>query len=192
MNYFLVTEKRKKVKQVPSTNQNVWSAFSHKTQKMLKIFSRSGSLKEKEEPLPVEAIPFPPSPRYRIALIVNGNRYDSTLLANGIVRAAELAGGAACHVLFYDHREHDKFASRLNSANYDGIFVRISNSGFNIRNGNVLDVNFISACEAKRNFDDMMKRQLSSGKPVWPRPSMASAFNARDIAVRLKVFFVFI
>jgi len=99
-----------------------------------------------------------------------GVRYDSTPIANGVIKA-----GASCDLIDYTPEDHDGFASKIKK--YDGLIVRI-NPGQLSAPGVVAG--------AQQRFDDLMMATVRSGAPVWSSPAVQTQLGAKDALVKIK------
>ena len=130
-------------------------------------------------------LPAPANPRYKMAVIgftapggpemntdkdKTGSRYDSTPIANGVIKA-----GASCDLIDYTPDDHTGFATKL--AAYDGVIVRI-NPGQLSAPGVVPG--------AQQNFDALMMATVAKGVPVWSSPAVQTQLGAKDALVAIK------
>lgn len=99
-----------------------------------------------------------------------GVRYDSTPIANGVIKA-----GAACDLIDYTPDEHDGFANKLSK--YDGLIVRI-NPGQLSAPGVVQG--------AQERFDKLMMNMVKRGRPVWSSPAVQTQLGAKDALVKIR------
>jgi len=126
-------------------------------------------------------LPAPASPKYKVALcasyvtshpsggsdkLVNGHRFDTIAIANGLINA-----GIAVNIIFYTVEEHDKFFEVVGG--FDGIIIRI-NPGQITANGG-----------SQQKFDDDMMK-LAAKVPCWPTPETMSKMGAKDALCQIK------
>ncbi|CAE6951171.1 unnamed protein product [Symbiodinium natans] len=91
----------------------------------------------------------------------SGNRYDSLVMANGMIRS-----GLSCQLIHYTHEEHDKFFELCKS--FDFIIVRCEPGQIKADGGD------------QRKFDDGMRAIRDMGIQVWPSPDVMEKMGARD------------
>ena len=111
-----------------------------------------------------------PDTRFNMDKDKNGVRYDSTPIANGIIRA-----GAKADILNYDPERHDEFATA--AFDYDGFLVRIAPgqlSSPGVEPG------------AQKKFDSLMETLQTKGKAVWSSPIVTKRMGAKDALVKIK------
>ena len=127
----------------------------------------------------------PANPKYKVAVIgftapggaaqntdkdKTGVRYDSTPIANGVIKA-----GASCDLINYDPTKHNAFKGKV--APYDGLIVRINPgqlSGPGVKPG------------AQKAFDDLMMDLVGKGVLVWSSPAVQTQLGAKDALVCIK------
>merc|ERR1712190_149674 len=91
--------------------------------------------------------------------------YDSTPIANGIVKA-----GAACDLIDFTPDDVASFAKKI--AKYDGIVVRINPGQL--------------PGTAQQEFDSLMMQMVGKGVPVWSSPAVQTQLGAKDALVKIK------
>jgi len=126
-------------------------------------------------------LPNPAKPQYRVALcasyvtshpsggsdkLVNGHRFDTVAIANGLINS-----GIAVSIIFYTVAEHDKFFEVVGG--FDGIIIRINPGQITANGGN------------QQKFDDDMMK-LVAKVPVWPTPETMSKMGAKDALCQIK------
>jgi len=126
-------------------------------------------------------LPVPETPKYHVALcaayvtshpsggsdkLVNGHRFDTIAIANGLINS-----GIAVSIIYYNVDEHDKFFEVVDT--FDGIIIRI-NPGQITANGG-----------SQQKFDDDMMK-LAAKFPVWPTPETMSKMGAKDALCQIK------
>jgi len=99
-----------------------------------------------------------------------GVRYDSTPIANGVIKA-----GASCDLVDYTPDNHDFFARQL--AKYDGLIVRINP-------GQLSAPGVVKGAQEK--FDKLMMTMVKKGCPVWSSPAVQTQLGAKDALVQIK------
>jgi len=126
-------------------------------------------------------LPPPATPKYKVALcasyvnshpsggsdkLVNGHRFDTIAIANGLINA-----GIAVKIIFYTVEEHDKFFEVV--AGFDGIIIRINPGQITANGGN------------QQKFDDDMMKVYAK-IPVWPTPETMCKMGAKDALCQIK------
>jgi len=126
-------------------------------------------------------LPQPENPKYRVALVgsyvdshptggsdklVNGHRFDSVGIANGLINA-----GIACQLVFYNVDEHDAFFEIM--PKFDGIIIRINPGQITANGGN------------QQKFDADMMKVFNDGVPVWPTPETMEKMGAKDALCKI-------
>merc|ERR1712194_758599 len=126
-------------------------------------------------------LPAPANPKFKVALcasyatshpaggsdkLVNGHRFDTVAIANGLIIA-----GMDVKIIFYTVEEHDRFFEVV--AGFDAIVIRI-NPGQITANGG-----------SQQKFDDDMMK-LAAKVPVWPTPETMSKMGAKDALCQIK------
>jgi len=126
-------------------------------------------------------LPAPTDAKYKVALcallvtshpsggsdkLVNGHRFDTIAIANGLINS-----GIAVKIIFYNVGEHDRFFEVVGG--YDGIIIRI-NPGQITANGG-----------SQQKFDDDMMK-LTAKIPVWPTPETMRKMGAKDALCQIK------
>jgi hypothetical protein len=99
-----------------------------------------------------------------------GFRYDSTPIANGIIKA-----GASCDLINYTPDDHEGFAAIVKQ--YDGVIVRVNPGQLSfpgVKPG------------AQMRFDKLMMEVVGMGKPVWSSPAVQTQLGAKDALVCIK------
>merc|ERR1719439_408333 len=139
----------------------------------------------KQPQYPLSLLPQPEKPNYKLAVVgftapggptmntdkdKTGVRYDSTPIANGVIKA-----GASCDLIDYTPDDHDGFAKKI--AKYDGLIVRI-NPGQLSAPGVVAG--------AQMQFDSLMMSIVKNGCPVWSSPAVQTQLGAKDALVKIK------
>jgi len=123
----------------------------------------------------------PANPKFRVALcasyvdshptggsdkLVNGHRFDTVGIANGLINS-----GIAVQIIFYNVNEHDRFFEVVSQ--FEGVIIRI-NPGQITANGG-----------SQQKFDtDMMK--IAQNVPVWPTPLTMEKMGAKDALCQIK------
>merc|ERR1719487_459740 len=112
---------------------------------------------------PLSLLPSPASPKYKLAVVgftapggpsmntdkdKTGVRYDSTPIANGVIKA-----GASCDLIDYTPDDHDGFAKKLDK--YNGLIVRINP-------GQLSAPGVVAGAQMK--FDELMMKIVKSGR----------------------------
>jgi len=126
-------------------------------------------------------LPAPADAKYKVSLcalhvtshpsggsdkLVNGHRFDTIAIANGLINS-----GIAVKIIFYNVGEHDRFFEVVGG--YDGIIIRI-NPGQITANGG-----------SQQKFDDDMMK-LTAKIPVWPTPETMRKMGAKDALCQIK------
>ena len=139
----------------------------------------------KQPQYPLSLLPQPEKPNYKLAVVgftapggppmntdkdKTGVRYDSTPIANGVIKA-----GASCDLIDYTPDDHDGFAKQI--AKYDGLIVRI--------NPGQLSAPGVLA-SAQMKFDNLMMSIVKGGCPVWSSPAAQTQLGAKDALVKIK------
>merc|ERR1711957_722884 len=128
-------------------------------------------------------LPAPASPKYKVALLasyvfahptggsdklVNGHRFDTIAIANGLINA-----GIAVSIISYTPAEHDEFIEVLNEGGWNGIIIRINPGQITANGGD------------QQKFDkDVMK--INAKIPVWPTPETMEKMGAKDALCQIK------
>merc|ERR1719161_1551438 len=130
-------------------------------------------------------LPAPKNPLYKLAVIgftapggpsmntdkdKTGVRYDSTPIANGVIKA-----GASCDLIDYTPDDHDGFAKKI--AKYDGLIVRINP-------GQLSAPGVVAGAQMK--FDNLMMSIVQEGCPVWSSPAVQTQLGAKDALAKIK------
>merc|ERR1719191_1016962 len=134
---------------------------------------------------PLKLLPTPADPKYKLAVVgftapggaamntdkdKTGVRYDSTPIANGVIKA-----GASCDLIDYTPDDHDGFSKQI--AKYDGLIVRINP-------GQLSAPGVVAGAQMK--FDSLMMSIVKSGCPVWSSPAVQTQLGAKDALVKIK------
>ncbi|CAK9032559.1 unnamed protein product [Durusdinium trenchii] len=89
----------------------------------------------------------------------NGHRYDSVIIANGMIDA-----GMSCQLIHYTHEEHDIFVKLCGQ--FDFLVLRIHPGHIEADGGN------------QQTFDDAMIGLRQKGVQVWPSPDVISKLTS--------------
>jgi len=157
-----------------------------------KIATALGMAKGAKDPIDVSAltykaksddsaIPDPADAKFRVALVgsyvdshpmggsdklVNGHRFDSVGIANGLRQA-----GIAVQMIFYNVDEHDKFFEIV--PKFDAIVMRVNPGQITANGGD------------QQKFDAAMT-EVASKIPVWPTPANMEMMGAKDALTKIK------
>lgn len=101
--------------------------------------------------------------------MLNGHRFDSIPLANGVIKQ-----GMSCQIVFYNHEEHDQFLEVMNQ--FDGILIRANPGQIGASGGD------------QKKFDDAMLGLQANGMRMWPSPDVMAKMGAKDALCHTKDF----